>query len=237
MNSELTNQSVIVVGGTSGMGLAVARLAISRGASVTVASRSPDKVAAVATELGAAGKQLDTGDEASVREFFGTIGSVDHLIVTGSSVRTGTLKDAPLEDGEFTFRSKFFGPYLCAKYAQMRPTGSITLFSGILSRRPGQNDVVLAGVNAAVEAMGRALARDLAPVRVNTISPGMTRGTSAYLSMPEAAREGMYSAIAGKLPVGHVGTAEDIAEATLMLMTNKFITGVTLDVDGGGVLV
>jgi NAD(P)-dependent dehydrogenase (short-subunit alcohol dehydrogenase family) len=85
--------------------------------------------------------------------------------------------------------------------------------------------------------MGRALARDLAPVRVNTISPGMTRGTSAYLSMSEEAREGMYSSIASRLPVGRVGTGVDIAAATLMLMTNGFITGVTLDVDGGGVLV
>ncbi|BBP02366.1 short-chain dehydrogenase/reductase [Sulfuriferula nivalis] len=237
MNAELTNQTVIVVGGTSGMGLAIARLAISRGASVTVASRSPDKVVAVASELGAVGVPLDTTDEASVREFFAAVGPLDHLVVTGSSVRTGTLKDAPLEDGEFTFRSKFFGPYLCAKYAQMKPTGSITFFSGILSRRPGHNDAVLAGVNAAVEAMGRALARDLAPVRVNTVSPGMTRGTSAYLSMPEAAREGMYTSIASNLPVGRVGTADDIAAATLMLMTNGFITGVTLDVDGGGVLV
>lgn len=237
MNSKLTNQKVIVVGGTSGMGLAIARLAISHGASVTVASRSPDKVASVVTELGATGKILDTTDEVSVREFFTSVGLVDHLIVTGSSVRTGTLKDAPMADGEFTFRSKFFGPYLCAKYAQMKPTGSITLFSGILSRRPGHNDVVLAGVNAAVEAMGRALARDLAPVRVNTISPGMTRGTGAYLSMIETDREGMYTSIASQLPVGRVGTAEDIAAATLMLMTNGFITGVTLDVDGGGVLV
>ncbi|MFM9913501.1 MAG: SDR family oxidoreductase [Methylophilaceae bacterium] len=237
MNSELTNQSVIVVGGTSGMGLAIARLAVSLGASVTVASRSPDKVASVAYELGATGKPLDTTDETSVRDFFAAIGLVDHLIVTGSSVRTGTLKEAPLADGEFTFRSKFFGPYLCAKYAQMKPTGSITLFSGILSRRPGHNDVVLAGVNAAVEAMGRALARDLAPVRVNTVSPGMTRGTGAYLSMSEAAREGMYSSIASHLPVGHVGTAGDVAAATLMLMTNGFITGVTLDIDGGGILV
>ena len=237
MNSELTNQSVVVVGGTSGMGLAIARLAASRGAYVTVASRSPDKVAAAASELGVTGQPLDTTNEASVRDFFSVAGRVDHLVVTASSVRTGTLKDSPLADGEFTFRSKFFGPYLCAKYAQMKPTGSITLFSGILSRRPGHNDVVLAGVNAAVEAMGRALARDLAPVRVSIISPGMTRGTGAYLSMPEAAREGMYSTIAARLPVGRVGTAEDIAAATLMLMTNAFITGVTLDVDGGGVLV
>lgn len=219
------------------MGFSIARLAASRGAAVTVASRSPEKVAQAASELGVAGRQLDTMDEASVREFFSTLGPIDHLVVTGSSVRTGTLKEAPLADGEFTFRSKFFGPYLCARYAQLKPTGSITLFSGILSRRPGLNDAVLAGVNAAVEAMGRALARDLAPVRVNTVSPGMTRGTGAYVSMPEAAREGMYSAIAARLPAGRVGTAEDIAEATLMLMTNGFITGVTLDVDGGGVLV
>ena len=125
MNSELTNQSVVVIGGTSGMGLAIARLAASRGAYVTVASRSPDKVAAAASELGVTGQPLDTTNEASVREFFSAAGRVDHLIVTASSVRTGTLKDSPLADGEFTFRSKFFGPYLCAKYAQMKPTGSI----------------------------------------------------------------------------------------------------------------
>jgi NAD(P)-dependent dehydrogenase (short-subunit alcohol dehydrogenase family) len=128
MKSELTNQSVVVVGGTSGMGLAIARLAASRGAYVTVASRSPEKVAAAASEIGVTGKLLDTTYEASVREFFSAAGQVDHLVVTGSSVRTGTLKDSPLADAEFTFRSKFFGPYLCVKYAQVKWAGSITLF-------------------------------------------------------------------------------------------------------------
>lgn len=162
---------------------------------------------------------------------------IDHLVVSGSSVKTGTLADLPLVDAEFTFRSKFFGPYLCAKHSKVAPTGSITLFSGILSRRPGHNDCILGPVNAAVEALGRALARDLAPVRVNTISPGMTRDTGAYLGMSEAAREGMYAGIAKALPVARVGTPDNLAEATLALMTNPFITGVTLDVDGGGVLV
>jgi NAD(P)-dependent dehydrogenase (short-subunit alcohol dehydrogenase family) len=237
MNATLNNQTVVVIGGTSGMGHSIAKLAIELGASVIIASRSMDKVTTTSRTLGCAGRPVDTSDESSVHDFFNSIGPLDHLVIPGSSVRTGTLRDAPLADGEFTFRSKFFGPYLCARYAQMRPTGSITLFSGILSRRPGHNDAVLAGVNAAVEAMGRALARDLAPVRVNTVSPGMTRGTGAYLSMPDAARESMYSSIAARLPVGRVGTGEDIAPATLMLMTNGFITGVTLDVDGGGVLV
>jgi NAD(P)-dependent dehydrogenase (short-subunit alcohol dehydrogenase family) len=237
MNTELSQQSVVVVGGTSGMGLAIARLAALRGAVVTVASRSPEKVAAAASELGVVGRPLDTTSEDSVRDFFEATGAIDHLVVTGSAVRTGSLQDASLADGEFTFRSKFFGPYLCAKHARIKSTGSITLFSGILSRRPGKNDAVLSGVNAAVEAMGRALARDLAPVRVNTVSPGMTSGTGAYTAMPEAARLGMYASIAARLPVGRVGTADDVAKATLMLMTNGFVTGVTLDVDGGGVLV
>jgi NAD(P)-dependent dehydrogenase (short-subunit alcohol dehydrogenase family) len=219
------------------MGLSIAKLSASQGASVTVGSRSSEKVAATAKALGVLGRTIDTTDESSVQDFFASVGDIDHLVITGSSVRTGTLKDAPIADGELTFRSKFFGPYLCAKHAKVNPTGSITLFSGILSRRPGLNDAVLAGVNAAVEAMGRALARDLAPVRVNTVSPGMTRDTGAYVSMPKNAREGMYSSIAARLPVQRVGTGDDIAEATLMLMTNGFITGVTLDVDGGGVLV
>jgi NAD(P)-dependent dehydrogenase (short-subunit alcohol dehydrogenase family) len=237
MKTPLNNQTIVVIGGTSGMGLSIAKLAIESGASVIVASRSAEKVASISASLGCIGHPIDTTSESSVQNFFDRVGPIDHLAIPGSSVRTGSLKEAPLSAGEFTFQSKFFGPYLCAKYAQIKSGGSITLFSGILSRRPGLNDVVLAGVNAAVEAMGRALARDLAPVRVNTISPGMTRGTSAYLSMPDEAREGMYSAIAGRLPVGRVGTGEDIAAAALMLMTNGFITGVTLDVDGGGVLV
>jgi len=95
---------------------------------------------------------------------------------------------------------------------------------------------VPASVNAAVEALGRALAKELAPVRVNVISPGLTAGSGAYLNMPEAAREVMYTSVSRRLPVGRVGCPEDIADAALMLMTNGFITGVVLDVDGGGLI-
>jgi NAD(P)-dependent dehydrogenase (short-subunit alcohol dehydrogenase family) len=232
----MKNQVVAIVGGTSGMGLAIAKLAAERGARVIVGSRSQEKVSAAATEIGCEGRVVDSMNEESVREFFEATGTLDHLVVSGSAVKTGTLAELPLADAEFTFRSKFFGPYLCAKHARIQPSGSITLFSGILSRRPGHNDSILAPVNAAVEALGRALARDLAPVRVNTLSPGMTRDTGAYVGMPEAAREGMYATIAKNLPVGRVGTPSDIAEAVLLLMTNPFITGVTLDVDGGGLL-
>ena len=238
MSNTIENKTVVVIGGSSGMGLAVAIKSAQSGARVVIASRSQHKLNAAAAQIGGDvhWQVVDTTDESSVSDLFERLGAVDHLVIPGSSLKTGTLREMPLADGLFTMQSKFWGPYLCAKCARINPGGSITLFSGILSRRPGQNDAVLASVNAAVEAMGRALAKDLAPVRVNVISPGMTAGTGAYLKMPEAAREGMFAAIAGRLPAGRVGRPEDIADATLMLMTNGFITGIVLDVDGGGLI-
>jgi len=238
MSNKLDNKTVVVIGGSSGMGLAVAKQSSQSRARVVIASRSQDKLKAAAAQVGGDihWQVVDTTDEASVADLFERLGAVDHLVIPGSSVKTGALREMPLTDGLFTMQSKFWGPYLCAKYARINPEGSITFFSGILSRRPGRNDAVLASVNAAVEAMGRALAKDLAPVRVNVISPGMTAGTGAYLKMPVAAREGMFSAIAERLPVGRVGRPADIADAALMLMTNGFITGIVLDVDGGGLI-
>jgi NAD(P)-dependent dehydrogenase (short-subunit alcohol dehydrogenase family) len=239
METALDGAHVVVVGGSSGMGLAVATLAHQHGAQVTIASRGQDRLEAAAAQIGSGAKTevLDTTSEEAVTSCFEKLGLIDHLVIPGSSVRTGALKELPLSDALFTMRSKFWGPYLCAKHAQIDASGSITLFSGILSRRPGNSDAVLAPVNAAVEALGRALAMELAPVRVNVISPGMTAGTGAYLAIPEAAREAMFAAIAKRLPVGRVGAPDDVAEAALMLMTNGFITGVVLDVDGGGLLV
>ncbi len=238
MSNTLENKTVVVLGGSSGMGLAVAIKSAQSGARVVIASRSQDKLNAAAAQIGGEvhWQVVDTTDEASVVDLFDRLGTIDHLVISGSSVKTGTLRELALADGLTTMQSKFWGPYLCAKHARIAPGGSITLFSGILSRRPGRNDAVLASVNAAVEALGRALAKDLAPVRVNVISPGMTAGTGAYLKMPKAAREGMFAAIAGRLPVGRVGRPEDIADAALMLMTNGFITGIVLDVDGGGLI-
>ncbi len=238
MNQVLKEKTVVVIGGSSGMGLAVAARSARAGARVVIASRSQDKLKAAAAQVGGDvhWQVVDTTEEPSVADLFERLGAVDHLVIPGSSVKTGSLRELPLADGLYTMQSKFWGPYLCAKHARINPEGSITFFSGILSRRPGPNDAVLASVNAAVEALGRALAKDLAPVRVNVISPGMTAGTGAYLKMPEAAREGMFTAIAERLPAGRVGRPEDIAAAALMLMTSGFITGIVLDVDGGGLI-
>jgi NAD(P)-dependent dehydrogenase (short-subunit alcohol dehydrogenase family) len=236
---KLSNKRIVIVGGSSGMGKAIARESYRLGGQVIIASRSEEKLRAAAMVIGdgTATAQVDITNEKSVSRLFQQVGGIDHLVISGSSVRTGTLRDMPLEDGLYTMRSKFWGPYLCAKHAQIRSDGSITFFSGILSRRPGLNDSVLGPVNAAVESLGKALSRDLAPIRVNTISPGMTQGTGAYTKMDEKARQAMYAGIASRLPVGHVGDPENIADAAIMVMTNPFITGTVIDVDGGGLLV
>ncbi len=235
----LHGKRVLVVGGSAGMGFAIAGLARARGAEVVIAARNADKLHAAAAKLGSEGVRAiaaDTTDEASVHAVFEQAGEIDHLLIPGTALRLGPWKTMPLEDVMFSLRGKFVGPFLCARHVRLRPGGSLTFWSGILSRRPGQNDALLAAVNAAVEAMTRALAKDMAPIRVNCISPGMVAGTDAYLSMPEAAREGMYAAIAAKLPAGRVGAPEHVASLALEVATNPFVTGTVIDVDGGGII-
>jgi NAD(P)-dependent dehydrogenase (short-subunit alcohol dehydrogenase family) len=135
-----------------------------------------------------------------------------------------------------SMRSKFVGPLLCARYAKFKANASLTFFSGSLSRKPG-NSSLLGAINAAVETLAKGLAIELAPVRVNVISPGLTRDTNAFNSMPEAAREQMFSGYAKKLPVGRVGLPKDFGQAAVFLTTCSFVTGSIIDVDGGGLLV
>ena len=235
---RLSEQKVLVIGGSSGMGMAVATASADAGAEVLIASRSESRLKEAAAKIGSGVKwhPVDFTDEISVKRLFDFAGPIDHLVIPGSAVRTGPLKDLPIADAKFSMDSKFFGPYLAVKEAQVKPQGSIILFSGILSRRPDKGSAILAAVNAAVETLGKALAVELAPVRVNVISPGMTRDTGAYLGMPDPAREEMFSGVARSLPVKRVGLPSDIASVAIELMSNSFITGTVIDVDGGGLL-
>lgn len=237
MTAVLEGARVAVVGGGSGMGLAIAQLAGGFGAKLTIGGRSRERLDVAAASIeGARAQAVDVTDAASVQAFFEWAGEIDHLVVTASQARTGRLGELPLDAAELAMRSKFWGPYLCTRAARLRSGGSLTLFSGVLSRAPVPGSAALAGANAAVEAMGRALALELAPTRVNTISPGLV-ATGAYDGMAEEARTKFFADTAASLPVGRVGSPDDIAAAVLMLMTNAYVTGVTLDLDGGGLLV
>ncbi len=239
---DLTEKTVILVGGGSGLGKATAALVVAKGGHAVLAGRSAEKLEAAAASLsGGPGSvsthPIDMMDAAAVADWFASIddGAIHHLVISASSAVHGPFVSLPIEDAQSMFESKFWGPYRLAKHAapKLAEGGSITFFSGVLSRRPGENCSALGACNAAVEGLTMALALELGPrLRVNCCSPGMV-DTEAYAKMPADRRAEMYRKTGASLPVGRVGRAEELGQAVLYLMTNSFTTGVVLDVDGG----
>ena len=233
----LAGQHVAVVGGGSGIGRATTELCVRLGANVTISSRNQQRLLEVSAEIGEPVRPvpLDMTDPESVDEWADQMGVIDHLVISASSAIHGSFAGTHLRDVRSMFDAKFFGPYHVAKAAlpSIREGGSITFFSGVLSRRPGMNCSGLGAVNGAVEALARGLALELGPViRVNCLSPGMVR-SEAYAKLDESARETMYQSTGESLPTGRVGETRELAEAAIYLMTNRYTTGVVLDVDGG----
>ncbi|RZQ85996.1 SDR family oxidoreductase [Vibrio vulnificus] len=213
----------VVLGGTSGIGAELAKQLESDHTIVHVASRQTG---------------LDISDEKSVYHYFETIGAFDHLIVTaGSYAPAGKVVDVEVTQAKYAFDTKFWGTVLAAKHGAryLKQGGSITLTSGMLSRKVVANTYVKAAINAAIEATTKVLAKELAPIRVNAISPGLTK-TEAYKGMNADDRDAMYQRTQSHLPVGKVGEASDIAMAYLFAIQNSYMTGTVIDVDGGALL-
>ncbi len=228
----------MVIGGSSGIGLAVARQAAKNGASVIIGARTLSNLQRAQQEIGNGVRAypIDTTQDESVQTFLRQAGPVDHLVIAGSAIKEGVFRQLSVEDAQASMLSKFWGPYRVLKHANINPSGSVVLFSGIVSRKPAAGTAIVATINAAVEALGKALAVELAPVRVNVVSPGLVRDTGAYLALPETKREAMFEQVGRSLPVGHVGTPDDIAHAVLYLLTDAYATGTVIDVDGGGLV-
>jgi NAD(P)-dependent dehydrogenase (short-subunit alcohol dehydrogenase family) len=233
---QLTGKKVVVVGGSSGIGLSTAELAKREGADVIIASRNAAKLDAIAEKLNAIAIPADVTDDKSVANLFKRTGPVDHVVVTAAQLRTGPFKTVAMEDVRSTFEGKFWGAWRVAREAQFRAGGSLTLVSGFLSIRPRPNSAIVSAANAALESLARALALELAPVRVNCVSPGII-DTPIRAAMPEEARKDMLAKAAASLPVGRVGLGEDIAQQILSFMNNGFATGSTVYLDGGALVV
>jgi NAD(P)-dependent dehydrogenase (short-subunit alcohol dehydrogenase family) len=241
--SHLSDNHVVVIGGSSGMGYATAEEAVREGARVTIASGNRVRCLAAAARLGGGvgGAVCDLASPASIERFFAAAGAIDHLVITAqASCAIATIRplaDLDWADAEAVFAVKFFGTLRAIRAATPRLTkqGSVILVSGAASRRIIAGHAVLGGLNAAVEAAGRQLAKELAPIRVNVLSPGLVR-SDAYAGMPDQQREALYLKRAGELPVGRIGDPADIAVAAIHLMRNGYVTGAVQDIDGGGAL-
>lgn len=233
---SMNGQKVVVTGGSSGIGLATAQALVERGAGVIIASRSPEKLEKAGRMLGpeAETHTLDVTREEEVKAFFEKIGPFDHLITAASGVAGGGFLDLGTAAARALFESKFWGQYHAVKYGApfLRKGGSITLFSGFVSRKPLAGFSTYAAIDGAIESLARVLALELAPLRVNVVTPGLI-DTPAWESMPEEARSAQFAAVATALLVKRVGRAEDVVKAILYLIDNAFATGAIIDVDGG----
>ena len=230
---SLRGKRVVVVGGSTGMGFEVAKAAVQDGAEVIIASRSQQKLETAKAALGnVTAEVLDAVDENAVRDFFDRLDYADHIVISAAVVNRKSFFDITLEEAHYAFETKFWTQFNVARHGsrKVRAAGSITLFSGISSRKGFPSLVVASAINGAVEALCRSLALTLAPVRVNAVCPGFVATPSHDTS---TGRKEVLARVASMLPVKRVGRPEEIAQAVLYLMKNEYSTGAVIDVDGG----
>ncbi|MEI9429722.1 SDR family oxidoreductase [Mesorhizobium sp. Cs1299R1N3] len=241
---SISNQKILIVGGGSGMGLALARRCVEAGAEVIVAGRGEDRLRQACEALGnPAGLDVAAVDitrEDQVAALFAGTGGLDHIVSTAADIEGAyrLLPELDLAAAQRVVDSKIFGPLLLAKHGAPRlaVAGSMTFVSGIAAYRPAARGSVVAAVNAALEGMVRALAVELAPIRVNAVSPGWV-DTEIWAQVAGDRKAETLAAMAERLPVGRIGQPDDIADAIFFLMGNGFTTGTTLHVEGGHRLV
>ena len=238
---SLQDKRIIVLGGTSGIGMAVAEAAATDGAQVLVASSDDARVkrALAALPAGVEGHVLDLSNAAAIEAFFDAAGPFDHLVYTaGESLKLSPLAEGDIASARRFFELRYWGAFMAARWGhrQIRAGGSIVFTSGVAGARPRPGWSIAASVCSAMEGLTRALAVELAPIRVNIVSPGVVK-TPLWREMPEEARESLYASEAQRLLVGHVADAQEIAQGYLYLMRQTFVTGQTLAIDGGGLLV
>lgn len=213
----------IVIGGTSGIGRAVAELLSERPGEVVVSSRA---------------NGLDMSNADQVNRFFEGQGAFDHLVVTaGSQAPGGKFVELDLTTAKSAFDTKFWGTVnaVHAAASHVRPGGTITLTSGFLARRAVPGTFVKTAMNAALEATAKILARELAPLRVNVVSPGLTE-TEAYAGMDAEARRQMFQNAASNLPAGRVAQPRDLASGYLFAIDTPSVTGTVIDIEGGALV-
>jgi NAD(P)-dependent dehydrogenase (short-subunit alcohol dehydrogenase family) len=232
-HSERTERAV-VMGGTSGIGESTARLLHRAGVEVTIGGRNPERLAAALKRLpGVRGEVVDGASAEGARHFFGSIGAFDHLVLALSGGKgAGPIASLSLDELRGGFEGKLFAHLTSLQAALPYVRGSVTLVGAVSARAAFRGTAGLAAINGAVEAMVRPLAAELAPVRVNAVSPGVI-DTPWWDSLPKDVRQSYFAQAASTLPVGRVGHADDVAQAIVMLARNGFVTGSVLEVAGG----
>lgn len=230
--TTLAGQDLLIVGGGSGIARALAADAVAEGASVTLAGRDPQRLASVAAEVGAATARIDLTDEGSIAAFAATSGPLDHVVSLAAAPANGPVGELDRDAVHTAFDAKVVGPLLLAKHLAPLVRGSFLLFSGVAAWRPAPGRSVMATTNGAVAFLAQALAVELSPVRVNALSPGIV--DSGQWDRLGDGKDAFLAATAAANPARRTGTPAQLSAAARSLLTNPFVTGTTLHVDGGG---
>ena len=231
--TTLKDNRIVIIGGSSGIGFATAEQAIEQGAHVIIAGRSKEKLMVAQEVINNNHLQtyvLDNQDTNQLQDFFKKVGNFDHLFTPGASYTLGPIS-ATNDIAESSFIGKFWPQYYAVKYAIpfLSNSGSIVLMSGAFSQRPLKGAPAYGACNGAIESLGKALAVELAPIRVNVVSPGTIRREHEQNENRLTAYEAYKSLSLVKRP----GHNDEIAHTVLYLMQNSFTTGNVLFPDGG----
>ena len=231
----LKDKTVLVVGRGGGIARAVTTAAREAGAQVITAGRRQEKLAdAYADEPRISTEYVDLTDEASIAALGERIGNLDHIVSTASARARGKVPDLDRDAVRLSFDTKVIGPLMLAKHLAplINEGGSITIFSGVAAAKIAVGTLAVAITNGAADVLARSLALELAPIRVNAVSPGVI-DTGAWDALGEDRKADYFSDMSTRNPARRIGTSDDIAEAVLFAMTNTFLTGTTLRIDGG----
>ncbi len=238
VNGTLTDKTVLVIGRGSGIARAIAEAARAAGAQCVVAGRDQEKLAGAYDDPGISSETVDVTDDASIEALAGRLNGVDHVVCTASARARGTLAELDREKVRLSFDTKVIGPLMLAKHLapKLNPGGSFVIFSGAAAFNIQVGTLAVGITNGAADTLTRSLAVELAPIRVNAISPGVI-DTGAWDGLGEEGKARLYAHASEVFPARRVGEGADIADAVLFCMTNTYLTGVTLKVDGGEALV
>jgi len=238
MANSLQGTKVLVIGRGSGIARAVSLLARAEGAEVVVAGRDAGKLAAVYDDPGITAETVDLNEDASIASLAARIGALDHVVTTASARARGALPDLERANLQQSLDTKVLGPVMLAKHfaPQVKPGGSFVLFSGANAFKAKVGYLGVAITNGAVDFLVRSLAVELAPTRVNAVSPGVI-DTGAWDPLGAEGKQALFDHVGATSPAGRIGTIDEVAHAVHFAMTNSFMTGMMLKIDGGEPLV
>lgn len=235
MKGQLNNQKILVIGGSKYLGLAIAQQASEAGAEVIIGARNLEQASLAAAQLPKAGAiHIDIAEESTIAAAASQLGHIDHVVITASAHHNVPVKALEHDKIVAAFEAKVIGPMLLAKHFApiLSPAGSILLFSGVAAWKPSPGYAVMGVANGAVSFLVSHLAKELAPIRVNAISPGIT-DSGTWNTLGEQSKKELLEGAAASGLVGRSGTADDIADTAIWLLGAGNVSGETIHVEGG----